>query len=110
MRPGKELAHPRGLLDFVDFKGSEVRLESVTILEGARQPVPYPAVAWKWTCVQSYAWGQTQHINVLTLWPFLTIWSLSPLEAVCMGPDFFMSWTAECALAQSQKDARAVNC
>ncbi len=31
MSPGGEMAHLQGLLDLVDFKGSEVRLESGTI-------------------------------------------------------------------------------
>ena len=64
---GREAEHLRSLLDVVDFKGSDVRLETGSILEGVRQPIPYPAPVWQWQVVQSYPWKQTQHINVLEL-------------------------------------------
>ena len=89
MRAGKELAHLRGLSHFVDFKGSEVRLESGTILEGAHQSVPYPAVALKWTCVQSYAWGQTQHINVLEILAFFKYLKFATSRGGLHGPRLF---------------------
>ena len=53
------------------FKGADVRLESGDIIGGSHQPVPYPAIVWDWRCVQSYAWNQSGHINVLELLAFL---------------------------------------
>jgi hypothetical protein len=70
MHPGREENHLTGLLDLVDFRGSDVRLDTGAILEGSRQPIPYPAICWDWSVVQSYAWKQTQHINVLELLAF----------------------------------------
>ena len=40
---GKEFDHLKEMLKFIDFKGSDVRLETGSLLEGSRQPVPYPA-------------------------------------------------------------------
>ena len=45
-------------------------LEAGEVLEGGRQLVPYPAVAWDWRCVQSYTWQSRQHINVFELLAF----------------------------------------
>jgi hypothetical protein len=70
MCPGNEIAHLQGLLNIIDFRGSDVRLDSGVILEGSRQPTPYPAICWDWAVVQSYGWQQHQHINVLELLAF----------------------------------------
>ena len=70
MSAGKEAVHLSSLHAFLDLRGSDVRLDSGSILEGARQAIPYPAFAWQWRCVQSYAWSQSQHINVLELLEF----------------------------------------
>ena len=68
---GREVEHLSQLHNFLDLRGSDVRLDTGSVLEGARQCVPYPAFAWQWQCTQSYAWTQTQHINVLELLAFL---------------------------------------
>ena len=39
-------------------------------LEGGKQVIPYPAMAWEWRCTQTYAWRAKQHINVLELVAF----------------------------------------
>ena len=70
MSLGNEAAHLANLHAFLDLRGSDVRLDSGSILEAARQAVPYPAFAWQWQCIQSYAWTQPQHINVLELLAF----------------------------------------
>ena len=70
MEPGKESEHLNNIIRTVDFKGSEVVLLDGTICEGGGQPIPYPAYAWDWRCVQSYTWSQPQHINVLELTVF----------------------------------------
>ena len=71
MQHGRELEHLRDLINFVDHRGSDVRLATGSICEGSRQVVPYPAVAWSWRTVQTYTWSSTQHINVLELIAFL---------------------------------------
>ena len=68
---GKEVERLKTMLNFIDFKGSDVRLDTGSLLKGSCQPVPYPAPVWDWQVVQSYPWAQTQHINVLELIAFL---------------------------------------
>ncbi len=112
MKPGCEVTHLRGLLDFVEFKGSEGRFESGTILEGARQPVPYPAVAWKWTCVQSYAWGQTQHINVLELLAFFNYLKYVTSRGGLHASRFFHvldSRVCSCVIAKGRSSSKLLN-
>ena len=70
MSYGHEGEHLNLLYKVLDTRGSDVRLDSGLILEGARQVAPYPAFAWDWTTVQSYAWVTPQHINVLELLAF----------------------------------------
>ena len=55
------------LCAILDLRDSVVRVESGEVLEGGRQLVPYPAIAWGWRSVQSYRWQAAQHINVLEL-------------------------------------------
>lgn len=64
---GKEAEHLAGVLQFCDFRGSEVSLRDGTVNEGHRQVIPYPAVVWAWRNVQAYAWQKPNHINVLVL-------------------------------------------
>ena len=59
------------VLEFADFRGSEVSLRDGTVLEGSRQVIPYPAVVWAWRSVQAYAWQTPHHINVLELVAFM---------------------------------------
>ena len=65
--PGKEAEHMMWILEFTDFRCSEVRLTGGTIVDSCRHAAPYPAFVWNLTCVQSYSWAQSQHINVLGL-------------------------------------------
>ena len=55
------------LLYAVDLRGSDVRLETSTVLNATRQTMPYPAFGWSWEVVQKYKWASTQHINVFEL-------------------------------------------
>ena len=68
---GRESEHLLHVLEFCDFRGSEVSLRDGTVNEGDRQVIPYPAIVWAWRSVQSYTWRQPQHINVLELVAFL---------------------------------------
>ena len=67
---GKEAEHLAYVLEFCDFRGSEVSLRDGTISEGNRQLIPYPAIVWAWRSVQAYIWHQPHHINVLELVAF----------------------------------------
>ena len=81
MIPGQEFEHLLAVFSLLDHRGSDVRLESGSILESSRQAVPYPATAWKWKTVQSYHWNTTHHINVFELAAFFNFLS-SEFEAV----------------------------
>ena len=65
MVPGREADHLSSLLTWADHRGSNVVLASGVIGNGTI--APYPALAWAWSCVQSYKWTAPQHINVLEL-------------------------------------------
>ena len=67
---GKESEHLLHVLEFCDFRGSEVSVRDSTVNEGHRQVIPYPAMVWAWRSVQAYAWQQPHHINVLELIAF----------------------------------------
>ena len=71
MVPGAESQHFVALFDLLDHRGSDVRLETGSVLESSRQAIPYPASAWKWETVQCYSWKTSQHIDVLELVVFL---------------------------------------
>ncbi len=112
MSLGKELAYLQGLIDLVDFKGSEVWLESGAILEGARQPVPYPAVAWKWTCAQSHSWGQAQHIGVLELLAFCNYSKCVTSRGGLHGSRLFHvldSRVCSCVIAKGRSSSKLLN-
>ena len=68
---GKEVDHLAYVLQFCDFRGSEVSLREGTVKEGNRQVIPYPAVVWAWRNVQAYTWRKPHHINVLESIDFL---------------------------------------
>ena len=70
MVPGAEGEHLNSLFTLLDHRGSDVRLETGSVLESSRQAVPYPASSWKWETVQCYHWKSTQHINILELAAF----------------------------------------
>ena len=67
MQPGDEFRHLEYLYNIWDLRGSDVRLDTGSFVDNCRQILPYPAIAWEWQCVQSYAWATPQHINVLEL-------------------------------------------
>ena len=48
MRMGQEAEHLESLLAMADYRGSDVRLLTGTLLDGTRQRCPYPGVAWRW--------------------------------------------------------------
>ena len=62
---GKESERLLHVLEFCDFRGSEVTIRDGTVNEGLRQVIPYPAMVWAWRSLQAYAWKQPHHINVL---------------------------------------------
>ena len=94
------------------LKGSDVRLETGELLDGARQPIPYPAIVWDWRCVQSYAWRQTQHINVLELLAFFNY-----LKRLCMNPKVHAtrilhvldSQVSACVVAKGRSSSHVLN-
>ena len=63
---GQEAAHLKHLLQFVDFKGTDVKL-GIEPLTEARQFFPYPAMIWCWQTKQVYPFKQGQHINILEM-------------------------------------------
>ena len=67
---GKESRHLLHVMEFCDFRGSEVSLRDGTVSEGNRQVIPYPAMVWAWRSVQAYTWQQPQHMNILELVAF----------------------------------------
>ena len=46
MKVGHEAEHSQGLINLIDFRGSDVRLATGSIYDGSRQAVPYPVIAW----------------------------------------------------------------
>ena len=56
-------------------------LRDGTIVEGGRQVIPYPAMAWEWRCIQTYPWKAQQHINVLELVAFFNYLRLITRQA-----------------------------
>ena len=109
---GGEEEHLNFMLRRTDFKGSDVRLETGELLDGARQPIPYPAIVWDWRCVQSYAWRQTQHINVLELLAFFNY-----LKRLCMNPKVHAtrilhvldSQVSACVVAKGRSSSHVLN-
>lgn len=69
---GSEGLHLSELLRHRDYRGSDVRLSTQTLVEGSRQEWPYPAFVWRWESKQAYGWKHQQHINVLEFMAFLT--------------------------------------
>ena len=72
---GKESEHMLHMLQFGDFRGSEVSLRDGTVHDGSRQVIPYPAMAWAWHSEQAYRWQKPHHINVLELIVFLKLFA-----------------------------------
>ena len=63
-------------------------LASGVIVNGSRQIAPYPALAWAWSCVQSYKWTALQHINVLKLTTLQNFLRLMRFQAAYAVNDF----------------------
>ena len=74
MRPGLEASHLQSLFTLLDMRGSDVKLDTGTVVEGGRHLVPYPASAWDWKSIQSYRWQTPQHINVFELLAFFQLY------------------------------------
>ena len=109
---GKEAEHMNWILEYVDFKGSDVRLKDGAVLEGSRQAIPYPAFVWDWKCVQSYSWAQTQHINVLELLAFLNYLKLHVLKPSHHSVRFlhvFDSRVCSCVLSKGRSSSCMLN-
>ena len=112
MEPGKEEQHLHYVLRFADFRGSEVSLRDGTVAEGGRQLIPYPAIAWKWKCLQSYRWQNSQHINILELVSFFNY--LRACVAVaenhnCRFLHVLDSRVASCILAKGRSSSTKLN-
>ena len=111
MKSGQEQAHFRKLLDIVDFRGSDVRLDTGSVLEGARQSVPYPAFCWAFSCVQSYRWQQSQHINVLEMLAFFNF--LRRITALGESSFRFFhildSRVCSCVIAKGRSSSKLLN-
>ncbi len=112
MCPGGEVLHLKGLLDLVDFRGSDVRLDTGAVLEGSRQPIPYPAICWDWSVVQAYSWKQSQHINVLELLAFYNYFkslaSFSPLHGHRLL-HVLDSRVCSCVLSKGRSSSKLLN-
>ena len=90
VQPGGEVSRLRSLFSQLDHRGSDVRLETGTVLDAARQIIPYPAPAWSWEVLQSYPWSTTQHINVLELFAFLNFMRAASRDLSYSGLRFFI--------------------
>lgn len=112
MCPGQEQTHLRLLLRYGDFRGSDVILSSQEVLAEDRQLTPYPAFAWKWESVQSYAWSQPQHINVLEFTALLNyIRSIVKSKRIHSSRLFHIldSRVSSCILAKGRSSSRLLN-
>ena len=112
MCPGQEQTHLWLLLRYGDFRGSDVILSSQEVLAEDRQLTPYPAFAWKWESVQSYAWSQPQHINVLEFTALLNyIRSIVKSKRIHSSRLFHIldSRVSSCILAKGRSSSRLLN-
>ena len=112
MQFGNEKAHLEHVLQFCDFRGSEVSLREGTVNDGQRQTIPYPATAWDWKCIQSYPWKSSQHINVLELVAFFYFLSACSVKADLHGYRFLHivdSRVVSCVLAKGRSSSTKLN-
>ena len=107
MEPGRESDHFNYIFKFVDFQGSEVSLRDGAVAEGNRQVVPYPTMAWDWTCVQSYALQQSQHINVLGMVAFFNYLRFYA-QAPCLL-HVFASRVCSCIMGNGRSSSSKLN-
>ena len=109
---GNEKEHLHSLLRLADFRGSDVRLLTETLVDGSRQHIPYPAPIWRWECVQSYPWGEKQHINILEFIVFLIYF-----RTCCSSIQFhskrafhvFDSRVCSCVIAKGRSSSKVLN-
>ena len=112
MVPGKELSHLTSLYRELDLRGSDVRLDTGSLLSEGRQSMPYPAFAWDWTVVQSYSWASQQHINVLELvafFNFLRAFSLRKGNQSVRFVHVLDSMVCAAVLAKGRSSSRILN-
>ena len=112
MVPGSEAAHCKRLYKLLDVRGSDVGLSTGVVLDGGRQLVPYPALAWDWNSVQSYKWQVTQHINVLELLAFFNYLrrrSGRPNTHACRILHILDSRVCSCVLAKGRSSSLMLN-
>ena len=112
MEVGKEELRLKYVLKFGDFRGSEVSLRDGAVCEGGRQVIPYPAIAWDWKCVQSYAWQSSQHINILELVAFFNYLRACVNKAdnhCCRFLHVLDSRVASCVLAKGRSSSSKLN-
>ena len=112
MERGREQQHLAELLRHADCRGSDARLDTGTLVDGSRQPVPYPAPAWAWETVLSWAWKQSAHINLLEFAAFLTY-----VRSRASSPTFhrqrfvhvFDSRVVSCVVAKGRSSSKRLN-
>ena len=112
MVAGKEREHLKFVLKNCDFRGSEVSLRDGVVCDGSRQVIPYPAVAWAWRSVQSYAWQRPHHINVLELIAFFLYLRACCIKAECHSYRFLHvvdSRVVSCVLAKGRSSSTKLN-
>ncbi|CAK0803465.1 unnamed protein product [Prorocentrum cordatum] len=112
IQQGDELAHLRSLLRQADYKGSDVRLVTGELVDGCRQELPYPAIAWDWRTVQAYPWQQHHHINVLEVVAYLTYLRLLSESALFHGVRYFHIFDSKvvaCVVAKGRSSSRVLN-
>lgn len=112
MSPGLEVDQLKSLLPFIDAKGSEVRLSTGELLDGSKQPAPYPAVVWEWHSVQAHKWRAAGHINDLELLAFLNYVNLLSVKPNLHGLRFVHvldSRVSSCVAAKGRSSSVAVN-
>ena len=112
IQPHGEMQHLRSLYAQLDHRGSDVRLDIGTILDAARQALPYPAPAWSWSVLQSYPWATTQHINVLELFAFFNFVRAATRDLSYYNIRFFHvldSRVSSCVTAKGRSSSRVLN-
>ena len=112
MRPGLEASHLQSLFTLLDMRGSDVKLDTVTVVEGGRQLVPYPAIAWDWKSIQSYRWQTPQHINVLELLAFFNYIRAWTVHKDARSVRFFHvldSRVSSCVIAKGRSSSKLLN-
>ena len=112
MKAGSEAMHLASLVRSADYKGSDVKLLTGEILDGAKHGCPYPASAWKWETVQSYKWETSNHINVLEFVAFLNYVRLRSKGVNMHSKRFlhiFDSRVVACVVAKGRSSSKQLN-